>query len=89
MSIPRVTTQTSTTPQLPGHTFKLVKVITTTKDNQGRDVHSLIVYLEHLVDGAPTRTRVANLTLQPSDTTEAAPQLAWQAYVERDHSQDA
>ncbi len=89
MSIPRVTTQTSTTPQLPGHTFKLVKVITTTKDNEGRDVHSLTVYLEHLVDGTPQRTKVANLTLQPTETLEETPQLAWQSYVERDHSQDA
>ena len=88
MSTSRVTTQTSTTPQLPGHAFKLVKVITTTKDDQGRDIHSLTVYLEHLVDGEPTRTKVANLTLQPGDAREA-PELTWQAYMERDHSQDA
>ena len=83
MSKPIVTTRTSTVPNLPDHAFRMVKVIETRKDANNHDVHHLTVFLEHLIDGTPTRTKVATLALTPdgSDT----PSLTWQGYMEREH----
>jgi len=85
MDTAKVSTQVSTPPGLPGHAFRLVKIIETRKDEQNRDIHYLTICLEHLVDGVPTRTKIATLSLrQPTDDREA-PSLSWHTYMERDH----
>jgi hypothetical protein len=80
MSTPIVSEHTARIPELPDHAFRLVKVVETRKDADGRDVHVLTVSVETLVDGAPSRTKIASLALQPG----ATPSLAWQGYMERD-----
>jgi hypothetical protein len=67
-------------PELPEHSFRLVKIIETRKDGNNRDIHYLTVCVETLVDGTPTRTKVASLALQPGIT----PSLAWQGFAERE-----
>lgn len=80
MSKPIVSEQTARIPGLPEHAFRLVKVLETRKDADGRDIHLLTVSVETLIDGTPTRTKVASLALQPG----ATPSLTWQGYVERE-----
>jgi len=81
MNTPLFSSQTSAIPDLPDHTFRLVKIIETRKDVNNRDVHHLTVCLETLVDGTITRTKIASLALTPGDM----PLLSWQAYAEQDH----
>lgn len=80
MSSPIVSERTAKIPELPDHAFRLIKIVETRKDANGRDIHFLTVSVETLVDGTATRTKVASLALQPG----ATPSLAWQGYVERD-----
>lgn len=82
MNSPIVTSKTSTAPGLPDHAFHLVKVIETRKDAKNRDVHHLTVFMETLVEGRPTRKKVASLALSADDND--TPSLSWQAYVEQD-----
>ena len=82
MSTPIITSQTSTVPNLPDHEFRLVKVVETRKDANNRDVHHLTVFFETLIDGSPTRQKVASLAL--SSDAKATPTLSWQAYMERE-----
>jgi len=78
MSSPIVSEHMARIPELPEHAFRLVKVIETRKDANGRAIHFLTVSVETLVDGTPTRTKVASLALQPG----ATPSLAWKGYLE-------
>jgi len=82
MNPPLITSQTSTIPGLPDHTFRLVKVIETRQDKNKRDVHYLTVFMETLVEGRPTRKKVTSLALS-SDGSDG-PTLSWQAYMEQD-----
>ena len=85
MDTPRITTQISTPPGLPGHAFRLVKIVETRKDDQNRDVHYLTICLEHLVDGTPIRTKIATLSLHQPGEDQSTPDLTWHTYLERDH----
>jgi hypothetical protein len=80
MSSPIITTQTSVVPNLPDHSIRMVKIIETQKDANNREIHHLTVCIETLVDGTPTRTKVASLALTPGDM----PTLSWEAYAEQD-----
>ncbi len=81
MSTPIVSTQTSTVPGLEDHAFRIVKVIETKKDANNQDVHFLTVMMETLIDGKPTRTKVASLALSSVSDT---PTLSWEGYAEQD-----
>ncbi|MFX1561679.1 MAG: hypothetical protein ACFFDP_00025 [Promethearchaeota archaeon] len=80
MSTPLISSQISAVPDLPDHTFRLVKIIETRKDANNKDIHHLTVCLETLVDGTITRTKIASLILSLGDV----PSLSWQAYAEQD-----
>ncbi|MFX1564725.1 MAG: hypothetical protein ACFFCH_01920 [Promethearchaeota archaeon] len=82
MSSPFLTSQTATIPDLPGHAFRLVKVIEKRKDKNQRDVHYLTVFMETLVDGQVTRKKVTSLALSLDELE--TPSLSWQGYVEQD-----
>ncbi|MFX1562821.1 MAG: hypothetical protein ACFFDP_05900 [Promethearchaeota archaeon] len=80
MSTPIITERIGATPDLPDHAFRMVKIVETRKDANNKETHHLTVCIETLVDGTPTRTKVASLMLTPGDI----PSLSWQAYAEQD-----
>lgn len=82
MNPPIISTQTTTVPELPDHAFRLVKVIETRKDANNREIHYLTVFMETLIDGQPTRKKVASLAL--STDGDDRPTLSWKAYAEQD-----
>lgn len=81
MNPPKITSQTSQVPGLPDHAFRLVKVIETRKDANDQDIHYLTVFMETLIEGRPSRKKVASLALSAAGDT---PTLSWQAYAEQD-----
>lgn len=82
MSTPVFSQQTATVPDLPDHSFRLVKVIETRKDANNQDVHHLTVFMETLIDGRPSRQKVTSMVL--STNQDDLPTLSWHGYVEQD-----